>query len=73
MDKGRSQPVIWFLLNKKLEIKDIVALGYSQPTVWRYHSRFNEVMQEFKDKLAEHKAIQRNKWLYGRSNTRYNL
>lgn len=55
MGKGKSEPVIWLLLYKKLTPKQIIALGYKKPTVYRYNSKYREVLDEFKSKLKEFK------------------
>ncbi len=50
-----SRPVIWLLLYKGMKPKEIIPLGYSAGTVYKYASMWPTVKKLFKEKWDQHR------------------
>jgi hypothetical protein len=53
MGKGFSHPEIYFLLSRRLTPGDLIWLGYSRTTVYRYISHYPLVQRALKEALAK--------------------
>jgi hypothetical protein len=45
--KGNVPYEIFLLLNKNFKPKDLIRIGYSRATVYRYNSKWHEVKRKF--------------------------
>lgn len=47
MPKGKSHPEIFLLLHSGYKPKEIIAKGFSKPTVYSYNHRYKQAYKEF--------------------------